>query len=45
MNAINNKFFLAGDKIMLEMYLRHFGFTYKACGLFTRNKDYQNPKK
>ena len=40
MNAITNKFLLAGDKVMLEMFLRQLGFTYKACGSFTRNKEY-----
>ena len=27
MNAVLNKFLLAGDKFMLEMYLRQLGFT------------------
>ena len=38
MNEIVNKFLLAGDKFMLEMYLKQPGFTYSACGLFTKNK-------
>ena len=38
MNQIVNKSFLAGDKFMPEMHLRHLGFTYSACGPFTRNK-------
>ena len=38
MNKIVNKFLLAGDKFMPEMYLRQPGFTYSACGLFTKNK-------
>ena len=36
MNDIINKFLLAGDKFMPEMYLRQF--TYSACGQFTKNK-------
>ena len=35
---INKHFFLAGDKFMLEWHLRHPGFTYSACGPFTKNK-------
>ena len=38
MNAIVNKLFLAGDKFMPEMQLRHPGFTYRTCGPFTKNK-------
>ena len=39
MNEIVNKFLLAGDKFMLEMHLKEPGFTYSACGLFTKNKE------
>ena len=39
MNEIANKFLLAGDKFMPEMHLRQPGFTYSACGLFTKNKE------
>ena len=39
MNEIVNKFLLAGDKFMPEMYLRQPGFTYSTCGLFTKNKE------
>ena len=39
MNAELNKFLLAGDKFMLEMYLRQLGFTYIASGPFTKNKE------
>ena len=39
MNDIINKFLLAGDKFMLEMHLRQPGFTYSACGPFTKNKE------
>ena len=38
MNEIINKFLLTGDKFMLEMHLRQPGFTYSACGPFTKNK-------
>ena len=31
-------FLLAGDKFMPEMDLKQRGFTYKACGPFTKNK-------
>ena len=41
MNEIVNKFLLAGDKFMPEMYLRKPGFTYSACGPFTKNKEIQ----
>ena len=30
---------LARDKFMPEMHLRQLGFTYSACGLFTKNKE------
>ena len=39
MNEIVNKFFLAGDKFMPEMHLKQPGFTYSACGPFTKNKE------
>ena len=38
-NEIINKFLLAGDKFMPEMHLRQPGFTYSACGTFTKNKE------
>ena len=34
-----NTFLLAGDKFMPEMHLRQLGFTYSACGPFTKNKE------
>ena len=34
-----NKFLLVGDKFMPEMHLRQPGFTYSACGPFTKNKE------
>ena len=34
-----NKFLLAEDKFMPEMHLRQPGFTYSACGPFTKHKE------
>ena len=39
MNEIVNRFLLAGDKCMPEMHLKQPGFTYSACGPFTKNKE------
>ena len=39
MNEIVNKFLLVGDKFMPKMHLRQPGFTYSACGSFTKNKE------
>ena len=39
MNDIINKLLLAGDKSMPEMDLKQTGFTYSACGPFTKNKE------
>ena len=39
MNEIINKFLLAGDKCRPEMHLRQHGFTYSACGPFTKKKE------
>ena len=38
MNGIRNKFLLAGDKYMPEMHLKKPGFTYSACGPFSKSK-------
>ena len=38
-NEIENKFLLAGDKLMPEIHLRQPGFTYSASGPFTKNKE------
>ena len=38
MNEIVNKFLLAEDKFMPEVHLKQPGFTYSACGSFTKNK-------
>ena len=39
MNETVNKFLLANDKFMPEMNLKQSGFTYSACGPFTKNKE------
>ena len=39
MNEIINKFLLVGDKFRPKMHLRQLGFTYNACGPFTKNKE------
>ena len=39
MNEIVNRFLLPGNKCMPEMHLKQPGFTYSACGPFTKNKD------
>ena len=39
MNEIVNKCLLAGDKVMPEIHLKQSGFTYSACGPFTKNKE------
>ena len=38
MNKIVNKFLVAGDKFIPKMSLRERGFTYSACGPFTKKK-------
>ena len=38
MSSIINKLLLAGDKFMPEMHLKQPGFTFSACGPFTKNK-------
>ena len=38
MNETVNKFLLTGDRFLLEMHLRRCGFTYSACGSFTKSK-------
>ena len=39
MNEIVNTFSLVEDKFMPEMDLKQPGFTYSACGPFTKNKE------
>ena len=39
MNEIVNNFLLVGEKFMPEMHLKQPGFTYSACGTFTKKKE------
>ena len=39
MNEIVNKYLLAGDRLMPEIHFKKPGFTYSACGPFTRSKE------
>ena len=39
MNEIVNNVLLVGDKYMHEMHLKQPGFTYRACGPFTNNRE------
>ena len=39
MKKIINKFLLTGDKFMPEFHLKQPGFTYSACGLFTKHRE------
>ena len=39
MNEIINNFLFAGDKFRLEVHLKQPGFTYSACGPFTKDKE------
>ena len=39
MNEIVKIFLLVGDKFMPEIHLKQLGFTYSACGSFTKNKE------
>ena len=39
-NEIVNKLFLARDKFIPEMHIKQPGFTYSACGAFTKNKEW-----
>ena len=39
MNEIINTFLLVGDKFMPEMHLKQPGFSYSACGPFTKNEE------
>ena len=40
MNKIINKFLLNGDKFMPELHLKQPGFTYRACGPFTKHREW-----
>ena len=44
MNEIVNKFLLPGDKFMPKILLRQPGFTYSACGPFTKNREIKKIK-
>ena len=39
MNETVNTFLLVGDRFMPEMHLKQPGFTYSACGPFTKDKE------
>ena len=39
MNEIVKKFLLAGDKVMPKMHFKQLGFTYSACGPFTKIRE------
>ena len=39
MKEIVNKVLLAVDRFVTEMHLQQPGFTYSACGSFTKNKE------
>ena len=39
MNETVNNFLLSGDKFISGIHLRQPGFTYSACGSFTRNRE------
>ena len=39
MNEIFNKFLLGGDKFMPKIYIKQPGFTYSACGSFSKKKE------
>ena len=46
MNEIVNKSLLADNIFMPEMHLKQPGYTYSACGPFTKNKkEFKNSKK
>ena len=39
MNKIINKFLLSRDKFMPELHLKQSGYTYSACGTFTKHHE------
>ena len=39
MNKIINNFLLTGDKLMVAFHLKQPGFTYSACGPFTKHHE------
>ena len=42
MNELVNTFLPVGNKFMPKMHLKQPGFTYSACGPFTKNKGLKN---
>ena len=38
-NKISNTFLSTGDKFMAELHLKQPGFTYSACGKFTKHPE------
>ena len=38
-NEVVNTFLVVGDKFMPEIHLKQPGFTYSACGPFTKNNE------
>ena len=46
MSRIIDNYLLTGDKFMPELHLKQAGFTYSACGPFTRyQKEFKNFEK
>ena len=39
MNKNINKFLLTGDKFVPDLHLKQPGFTYSACGPFTKHRE------
>ena len=39
MNKIINEFLLTGDKFISELHLKQPGFSYSACGPFTKHRE------
>ena len=39
MNKIINKFLLTSNKFMPALHFKQPGFTYSACGLFTKHRE------
>ena len=39
MNKIIKRFLLTGEKFMPELHLKQQGFTYNACGPFTKHRE------
>ena len=39
MNKIIHNYLLTGDRFMSELHLKQPGFTYSACGTFTKHQE------